>query len=49
MGNISLFSNFFFSVSEKVLPVTAPLSGVFVRRVFSACFVMFQGPGGGNA
>ena len=37
---------FFFSVSEKVLPVTPMLSGVFVHRVFCAYFVRFEGAGG---
>ena len=32
-----------FSVSGKVLPVTALLSGVFVHRVFCAYFVRFEG------
>ena len=36
---------FFFSVSGKVLNVTPLLSSVFVRRVFSAYFVRFEGAG----
>ena len=35
----------FFSMSEKVLPVTPLLSGVFVHRVFCAYFVRFEEAG----
>ena len=35
----------FISVSGKVLPVTPPLSGVFVHRVFCAYFGRFDGAG----
>ena len=45
LGSISSFFNYFFSVSGKVLPVTSLLSSVFVRRVFSAYFVRFEGAG----
>ena len=49
--NLSFISWFFFlfvlffSVSGKVLPVIPLLSGVFVHRVFCACFVRFEGAG----
>ena len=42
---IFLYFSLYFSVSVKGLPVTPPLSGVFVHRVFCAYFVRFEGVG----
>ena len=43
MGRISPFYFIlFFSVSVKVLPVTPPVSGVFVHRAFCAYFLMLE-------
>ena len=40
--NLRFISPCFFFLSVKVLPVTPLLSGVFVHRVFFACFVRFE-------